>query len=231
MIKNLLKSAAQIFFPHTCVLCSARTHREIDLCVACENDLPIIQYGCSLCGVSLPISQNLCGQCLQHFPCFDKTIVLFSYEEPITKLIIDLKFHHQLIYAKILGLLMARKLNTTALPECIIPVPLHKKRLRERGFNQALEIAKPISKILNIPIDRYSAQRTRETEPQSLTHAKERKKNVKNAFQIKPTFKANHVAIVDDVMTSGHTVNELSQALKKAGVKQIDIWCAARAGK
>lgn len=210
------------------MLCSQKTCREIDLCLACENDLACIKNPCATCGRPLPENVNLCGQCLKQQPAFDETIAPLSYEMPTTKLITGLKFHHRLINAKILGALLNKYLTQAEKPDVIIPVPLHKKRLRHRGFNQAVEIAKPIASALNIPIDRFSCRRIRHTEPQTLIKAKLRRKNVKNAFRVNSNFKAEHVAIVDDVLTTGNTVNELARALKKAGVKKVSVWSTAR---
>jgi ComF family protein len=113
-------------------------------------------------------------------------------------------------------------------PDCIIPVPLHPLRLKQRGFNQALEIARPIAKKLKIPIDTTHCLRIVATLPQAAISATARKHNIKNAFIVNPLLKAKHVAIVDDVLTTGSTVTELAQRLKKSGVQKIDIWCCAR---
>lgn len=115
------------------------------------------------------------------------------------------------------------------MPECIIPVPLHRRRLRQRGFNQALEIAKPLAKKLQLPVDFKTCIRTKHTRPQSELSAKKRQQNIKNAFTLKKPITAKHVAIVDDVMTTGNTVTELSALLRNNGVTTIEIWCCARA--
>ncbi|MEN9916293.1 MAG: competence protein [Pseudomonadota bacterium] len=154
-----------------------------------------------------------------------------SYTEIIKKMITGLKFQQKLIYAHILGTLLAEKISAQyqdeTLPDVIIPVPLHKKRLYERGFNQAIELARPISKILNIRIDCKSCERVRNTAAQSMLPAKQRSNNVKNAFVAKQNH-GQHIALLDDVMTTGHTLIELSRALYDVGVKRIDVWCCAR---
>jgi ComF family protein len=114
------------------------------------------------------------------------------------------------------------------LPSLIIPVPLHPKRLRERGFNQALEIAKPISKKLKIPIDKKSCYRIRHTAAQSGLSQSDRLKNLANAFEMKKPLIAKHIALIDDVMTTGQTLMELANLLYKNGVEKIDIWCCAK---
>lgn len=196
-------------FPYTCILCNLPSDTKQDLCNTCRSKLPWRE----------PASHN-------------NIIIPFNYEYPINHLITGLKFNHKLIYAKILADLMLQTLEkhykNKPLPELIIPVSLHKKRLCERGFNQALELAKPIAKQLNIPIDIISCQRTINTEAQSLIPAKERQKNIKNAFAIKKEIATKHVAIIDDVTTTGSTIDELTFTLQQAGIKKIDVWCCAK---
>ncbi len=180
------------------------------------------------------MDQLLCGQCLRYAPSYDTTLALWPYQPPVTRLISALKFKRQLKYANLLGQLLAEylwqcHLQGYCLPEVIIPVPLHVARLRARGFNQSLEIARPIAKALHIAIDVDSCQRIRATLAQSSLPAKQRKRNMRNAFAIVKAIAVKHVAIIDDVVTTGHTVNELSKQLRKAGVQRIDIWCCARA--
>jgi ComF family protein len=192
-------------FTGTCILCGLPSHRKQDLCKACEADLPW---------------QN------------NNTTVIFHYQEPIDRLITGLKFANKLIYAKILGELMATKLKkhyqNKKLPELIIPIPLHKQRLRERGYNQALELARPIAKQLKIPLDFNSCIRTKNTAAQTLIPAKQRAQNLKNAFIINKKISAKYIAIIDDVTTTGNTINELSRILYQANINKVDIWCCAK---
>jgi len=130
------------------------------------------------------------------------------------------------------GALLAERVRNNyrdqSFPECIIPVPLHAQRLRERGFNQALELARATAKQLLVPVEWQSCRRIRATPAQSQLLAAQRAANLKNAFQIIKPFRHKHVAIIDDVVTTGHTVTELSKALQRAGVERIDVWCVAR---
>jgi ComF family protein len=220
-------------FYGTCILCGLSSGRTSDICQECESELPWIANACYCCGQDLDSFDNICGCCLQKRPAFDRTIALFHYQKPIDNFITALKFANKLIYAKILGELLASKLishysESQRWPEVIIPVPLHNKRLRERGFNQSLEITRPIAKKLKIPTDFKSCYRTRNTQAQAQISFKERQKNLINAFAVKHNFRANHIAIVDDVMTTGSTVGELSETLRQHGVQIIDIWCCAR---
>jgi ComF family protein len=163
-------------------------------------------------------------------PIYDSCYAMFYYVPPIDYLITACKFRHKLNYTKLLGLLLAKFLTArlTDLPELIIPVPLHKQRLAERGYNQALEIARPISHALHIPLDYSCCRRTRATQAQTELTLQARHKNVKNAFAIQREITAKRIAIVDDVMTTGSTVAELAKALKCYGVQHIQVWCCAR---
>lgn len=145
-------------------------------------------------------------------------------------LLTGLKFRADYKNARLLGLLLAEHLQKTAeKPDCILPVPLHKARYRQRGFNQAIEIARTVSKELHIPLDLNTCLRHRDTPHQTELSAKQRRKNLKNAFSIIKPIQARHIAILDDVMTTGTTVHELAAVLKKAGVSRVDVWVCARA--
>ncbi|MBU0744725.1 MAG: ComF family protein [Gammaproteobacteria bacterium] len=216
----------------TCVFCDSITYRKLDLCMVCEGELPFLKNYCQRCASPLPQGQDICGACLGNSLPAIKTTVLFHYEPPIDKLIMNLKFHNNLIGAKILGELLGDHLynqyQAEAKPEVIIPMPLHFARLRERGYNQSLEISQPIAKRLKIPIDIFKIKRLKNTVPQSRLNAKERIKNVKHAFHVVGDFNYRHVAIVDDVITTGNTVFELSKLLYAVGATKIEIWCLAK---
>jgi len=224
------------WLPSICVLCSALAKRHLDLCVHCEAELPWLTSACQICAVPLVATENksarICGKCIQYPPAFSAVKTLFHYQPPIDNFIMALKFHQQLLYARLFGELLSLQLQKiyeeSELPELIIPVPLHSTRLRERGFNQAVEIARPIAKQLRLPLDIHSCERVRMTTAQSLLPANERHNNIKNAFAVKIPIATKYVAIVDDVITTGQTVNELSKVLHQVGVERIDIWSVAR---
>jgi ComF family protein len=225
----------QLFFPHTCVLCAERSNQPRDLCTACEKELPWTSLACKQCGIRLPTSStsDTCGQCQTSSPAFDHVFALCDYEEPIDRMITAAKFNHQLVYTRILGELLAQNAEQNwykqqSLPALLLPVPLHNTRLRERGYNQALEITKAAAKKLKLPIGKHYCQRAKATVPQSSLAHHERDKNVKNAFILQKPLTVKHVAIIDDIVTTGHTVDELSKVLRQAGVERIDVWCCAR---
>jgi ComF family protein len=230
-----LKKFAAWLVPHVCVLCRNITHRSQDLCLSCLEHLPIVKQSCLACANILPAMNQteLCGQCLKQKPPFDMTHALFVYRPPIPKLIRDLKFHHALTHAKLFGELLAEKIfyewyQKKSLPTAIIPVPLHNARLKERGFNQAIEIARPIAKTLKLPLILHDTIRIKSTVPQTRLTANERKLNIKNAFLIKKTFENQHIAVVDDVITTGNTIHEFCRLLKQHGAAKISVWCCAR---
>ena len=145
-------------------------------------------------------------------------------------LIAQLKFAHQYKNARLLGGLLAQHIGGSAeLPDCIVPMPLHPNRYRERGFNQSIELARHLSKQLAIPLDLHSCVRNRDTAHQTSLPAKQRRKNMRKAFSIKKSLPFQHVAIVDDVLTTGASASALAQALKQNGVSRVDVWVCARA--
>jgi len=175
-----------------------------------------------------------CGQCLLQLPYFDQTLAFFPYINPFKHFVHAAKFKGKLSTARLLGQLMAQQLSNNVeliddLPNGLLPVPLHPTRQRDRGYNQAHEIAIPVSQHLHIPILSQLAIRVTATVAQSSLPLKQRKHNLKQAFTIKKEVTNQHIAIIDDVMTSGTTVNVLAKALKQAGAKRVSVWCCCRA--
>lgn len=234
MVNNWLKNILFTLLPQTCLLCGSTAHNNsVGLCTDCQKGLPSLPSSCFRCANPLadldPDTPQLCGSCLQHPPAFDATLAAFPYQLPIDSLIQGLKFRQQLSSGRVLATLLADFLQQhNASAECIIPVPLHAKRLRQRGFNQALELARPVARRLGIPIDNRLCQRRHNTETQSSLPVNKRRQNVRNAFIVTQPCDYRHVAIVDDVMTSGHTANALATTLKQHGVEKVSVWTCAR---
>ncbi len=233
MIPDRLKSIQHWLFPGICLLCSERVATNNEFCDACEASLPRLYNGCEQCAVPLAeasAAQHRCGACQQHPPAFHRALAPFVYAAPIDRLIQDLKYRQRLETARLLGARLADYVASRD-PEIdvIVPVPLHAKRLRERGYNQSLEIARPVAEQLGLRLDYQSGQRTRATPPQTSLPPKARQRNVRNAFKVTGSFKGARVAVLDDVMTTGHTVNAFATCLKKAGAKSIELWVVARA--
>lgn len=235
MIYNWLKNSLFSFFSGQCLLCLTPTQNMHLLCSDCEKDLPKNNFHCIICSAPFASSHNqqnalICGKCQKSPPHYSTSIIPHIYSSPLKQFITQLKFHHNLSYVPVLAhsFIEAVKARKNNLPECIIPVPLHSERLRERGFNQALELARIISKQLKIPLDYSLSQRNKATPFQSGLSAKQRKQNLKNAFSINKSRSYKHVAIFDDVVTTGTTVNELAKQLKQNGVEIIEVWAIAR---
>ena len=222
-----------LLFPSQCILCGDKGVENRDLCAACYLELPRNSPRCYRCASDFdaPHSQTaICPTCLTNPPAFDETFAPFVHNHAIRYLILQLKFHRHYPSARLLGGLLADYLQkTTELPDCIIPVPLHKNRYRERGFNQSIEIARVLAKKLQLPLDLNSCSRHRDTAHQVGLTGEERNNNMRNAFSVSPKFKAQHVALVDDVMTTGSTVHDLAMALKTAGCHRIQVWVCAKA--
>lgn len=231
MIYYWLKNTLFRLLSKQCLLCLSPTNNQYLLCPDCEEDLPENTHSCVICAIPFAATQAslVCGKCQQNPPHYTTSIIPYRYASPFKQLVSQLKFHGNLTYAPLLAHCFVRASKQhNNLPDCIIPVPLHPTRLRERGFNQALELARIISKQLNIPLDYSLCQRDKSTPFQSGLSAKQRKLNLKNAFSITKRHNYNHVAILDDVVTTGTTVNELAKQLKLSGVKTIEVWAITR---
>ncbi|NOX09927.1 MAG: ComF family protein [Gammaproteobacteria bacterium] len=229
MVYNWTNKLLSILYPYTCILCSAPGYQDTDLCKPCWDELPKIAQACPQCANPIN-SAGLCGRCQQHPPHFQYTHASLLYRYPVDYMIQQLKFSGKLAMARVLGNIMAQQLqNKETLPQQLIPVPLHPSRMQERGFNQSYEIAKVVGQQLDIPVNDHACIRSRDTHAQSLLKLDARKHNIKGAFGINRNNIADHVAIIDDVMTSGHTLNELAHRLSNAGVSRIEAWVCARA--
>jgi ComF family protein len=210
-----------------CLLCGANTHDGL-CCAACDADLPrLAEEHCPVCALPA-LAGAVCGRCLKQPPPFDHTVAAFSYQFPLDKLIQALKYRERLILVSFLAEALTRRITTR--PDCIVALPLHPTRLRERGFNQSLLLARQISRRLAIPLLPDACERVRNTPPQSSLPWKERDKNMRQAFACRPgaDVRGKHVAIVDDVMTTGASIGELARALKQAGASEISAWVVAR---
>jgi len=228
-LTHYLKRLYSNLMPIPCLLCGSGSSNDC-LCQACSAQLPIINHACPRCASPL-LQTMLCGSCLNKPPQQDASFSLFCYQPPIDRLILDFKYHDKLVLSRLFATQMVEQLKNRALPQLLIPIPLHPRRLRERGYNQSLELAKQLSKQLNIPVRHDILIRIRDTPPQASLPFSERKKNMKQAFQLNKTELPDHIALIDDVLTTGHTVNVAAKILRQAGVKNIEVWTIARTVK
>jgi len=217
----------QILTQKNCVLCGIATDQ--DLCEPCYNHLPQLPINhCPICLWPVPTAE-VCGACLKKPPAFTSTIAALRYTFPVDALIHSLKYQANLAVAPIFADLLITRLKTLErMPDIILPMPLHPIRLRERGFNQAMEISRYISKQMGITLLPDSCSRIKHTPPQTGLPWKDRQKNIRKAFSCKIVLTGKHVALVDDVMTTGATLNELAKILRKQGAAEISNWVIAR---
>ncbi|MFC1748199.1 double zinc ribbon domain-containing protein [Pseudomonadota bacterium] len=230
-VNKWLLSVHDWLLPPCCVLCGRAGSNGMDLCSSCASELPYIGSACKQCAI--PLSRGaVCGACQKRAPGFSDAKAVFLYQEPIDFLVRALKFDQKLYCARLLGELMAEvlvcELADDDLPDVILPVPLHPVRLRQRGFNQALELARPISRRLGVPLAPAVCKRKINTDPQTGMDSTARRRNLKGVFEVSVDSGMSHIAIVDDVMTTGSTVEALAQALKAAGVGRVSVWVCAR---
>ena len=208
-----------------CLLCGTFNHNGA-WCKACDSSLPYLTAPhCPLCALPT-LNGDICGRCLKRMPQFDRTLAVFAYSFPLDKLVQALKFGERLMLVDGLADSLAQRVEVR--PDCIIAMPLHPSRLRERGFNQSTELARRVANILNIPLLPHACQRVRDTPPQSALKWKERGKNMRKAFICTQDLSGKHVAVVDDVMTSGASLNEVAVALRSAGAHEVSAWVIAR---
>ncbi len=244
LVQRLLSAA----FPSRCILCQQTIavhalNQNVEVCTSCYLAMPHNEHCCTLCALPLPAdilrdasskTDVLCGRCLTKRPQFDYSYSLFCYQGEVIKLVQRLKFNEKIGYARTIGELLLTKLQDELLPEqgrpeCIIPVPLHHSRLRKRGYNQSTEISRVLTSKAGLTIKHGVVIRQRHTAMQTGLKAKQRQQNIKGAFKVVTALKVNHVLIIDDVITTGATVNELAKVLRSSGIKRIGVLSIARA--
>jgi ComF family protein len=232
-------------YPPRCRACGGRIHgRDVAyFCASCGKNIQLVYHPlCTVCGRPFPDASgedHICGVCLARPPHFASARAWACYpreeleEQPLRQVLQKFKYGRKVSLGKPLGLLMARGCQEFV-GECqvglIIPVPLHPKRLRWRGFNQSVLLARQISRAYNIPMDPFVLQRSKETPAQTQLTEEERRRNVRAAFTLNPakSIEGQKILLVDDVYTSGATVNECSRTLKRHGAKEIYVLTLAR---
>lgn len=226
--KLSISALLDLLLPRACLLCGASASAA--LCAGCTAELPRLSApACPCCGEPLALDAPACGACLKSPPAFDATLAALRYGYPIDHLVQDLKFRRRLASAGFFAAAMLAGAHPTG--DLVLPVPLSRARLRERGFNQALEIARPLAHALGLPLDATSLVRTRETPPQSRLPWRVRQRNVRHAFACTRDFSGMTLIVVDDVMTTGATLNAVARTLKDHGAARVVNWVAARAAR
>lgn len=220
-------------FPPTCILCGAAGSQGRDLCAGCAAELPLNRVCCPRCALPLAVPLppgSVCGVCQRRPPAFDRCIAALRYETPVPTLVGAAKFRGRLASGRLLAYLIADAVRGAGLPlpAVLVPVPLHPRRVAERGYNQALEIGRHVAADLGIGLAAQDCRRVTATAPQTGLDEAARRRNVRGAFAALDPWPWPHTAILDDVVTTGSTVAELARALRRAGAAQVDVWAAAR---
>ena len=231
MLYDCIKNIQTLLYPPRCLLCGQAGEHGLDLCRGCRIDLPWQGHRCERCGAAMPGQGRVCGPCLRKPPPVSRSLIPFAYRAPLDGLILGMKFSDRLAAAALLGQLLARtaRQEGVALPDALLPVPMHPHRLRERGYNQAHELARVIARELQLPVFPELARRVRHTTMQSRLDGRARRHNLRDAFDLGGQTLPSHVVIVDDVVTTGSTVNELAACLLRGGAERVDVWACARA--
>ena len=237
MVYQWLKNTLDLLYPPTCVLCGDRfVSSPGGLCPGCHKDLPQRDLACPACGVS-QARVELCGACRKRPPAQDSLWAAYPYHFPLDALLKGYKYRKLMHQGRALQTLFLEAaldgMDRGALrrPDLVIPVPLHSAKLRERGFNQSLELATPVAKALDLRIAPRLIRRVRATQSQTGLPHVSRARNVRKAFQCRESITGRMIALVDDVVTTGSTVGEVARVLKRAGAKRVDVWALARTEK
>lgn len=222
------RALAALWPPH-CLACGEGGGCGRDICTACAAALPWNRVACPSCALPLPVPAPACGACLKRPPPLEQLHAACLYAAPLDRLLPRFKFHGDFAAGSLLAQWMADAFGGLPRPDAIVPVPLHPARLRSRGYDQALELARPLARQLRVPLVARGLARRRQTAPQSELSALARRRNVRGAFAVPAgVVLPAHVVLVDDVMTTGATLHAAARALRVAGVRRVDAWVCAR---
>lgn len=233
-----LAACLNLLLPAACLLCDRLLPTDSEaqsLCHDCLADMPPLGPAyCSCCAQPFPkaTTTHLCGTCLTRPSLFSKVHAVGLYQDNLKEAVHRLKYRDQLSLAKPLGQLLGKVVASAEdafTPDLIVPVPLHPRRLRQRGFNQALEIARPISRLFNSTLDHSLLQRVLDTQQQQGLSSKQRRGNLRNAFTLAAEARELKILLIDDVMTTGETVRECCRALVSGGISEVQVAIVGRA--
>ena len=217
-------------FSQDCTLCGSRSPASV--CASCVNALPYVRAtGCPHCAIEGPVGL-ICGACLAAPLEFDRTVAAFRYTYPLDRLVQAFKFNENLALVNLFADSLFNAVQTRqSVPDLIVPLPLARKRLADRGFNQSALLAERVARRIGVPYIAQGLLKIRDTPPQAGLDRAARLKNVRGAFACERSLDGKHVAVVDDVMTTGATLSEAARSLKKSGAATVSAWVVARAGR
>ncbi|MFJ3487070.1 ComF family protein [Pseudomonas sp. NPDC090202] len=221
-----------------CLLCDEQTDSPTPICTPCESELPWLMDCCEHCALPLPMSGLTCAHCTRQPPAFNEVVVPWLYDFPIDALVTRFKHQGKWPLGRLLGELLGQHLQDRfeqglPRPDILIPVPLARQRMRQRGYNQAAMLAHWLGEQLQLPVQERAVQRLKNTPAQQGLNAKARKRNLRDAFAVvqPEAIEGRHIALIDDVLTTGATADALARLLINAGARKVDVYCLARTPK
>ena len=229
MARGMVRCLEQLLAPGVCLACGCDPGDSSSLCTSCRTRIDAVPNPCHYCGQPNPLAGIVCPACRLNPPRWQRMIAPLQYRGITRDYLLQLKHSQATHLAK--GLCrhsLTEFRQNWPRPQVLLPVPLHRERLLERGYNQAREIARIWSADLGIPLDHRALTRTRATPLQAGLSASQRVKNVRLAFNYQPRRDYRHVAIVDDIVTTGSTVDEITRVLHREGVEFVEVWALAR---
>jgi ComF family protein len=226
-ILNKRTNFVQKLLHQDCVLCGIANGSAM-VCASCEKVLPHRdQPSCPQCALS-SLDGSICGRCLTKLPSFERAVTAFEYRYPLAEMLHAFKYQGSLALGRFLADALVERIQKERWPDVMLPMPLHPARLAERGFNQAAVLARFVAGDTGLPLSLSTLVKVRDTQPQVGLPWKERRANVKDAFGCETNLGGMRVAIIDDVMTTGASVNEAATLIKKRGAKEVSVWVVAR---
>jgi ComF family protein len=229
LLRGITRCLEQLLAPGVCLGCGCDPGDSNSLCTSCQGCIQPVPNPCQYCAQPNPLAGIICPACRLNPPRWQKMIAPLQYRGITRDYLLQLKHSQATHFAKGLCRHSLEKFRANfPRPQVLLPVPLHRERLLERGYNQAHEIARIWSADLDIPLDRHALKRTRATALQSGLSALQRKDNLRQAFAYEPQRDYRHVAIVDDIVTTGSTVDEITRVLHREGVEFVEVWALAR---
>lgn len=228
--QKLLSVTQSLRLPSICTLCNQIHKNKRAVCNFCIELMPQLGVTCQHCAAPIADRNSLiCGRCIKKPPYYDATRVIYKFEEPLRSLIHQFKYHNGLYLNSFLSHLILNALPKLPFnqPQCLIPVPMHPQKIKQRGFNHAAVLTRTLAQKLQLNYDLISCQKIINTPAQASLDKEQRQKNLRHAFMCKK-LPYHHVALIDDLLTTGSTANALALTLKKAGVGSVELWCCAR---